>query len=74
MTPFKARYPGRCGICKMRVRRGDQVVSIPSVGIKTWVPYDYEKQSGGWERVIRTTIAHLSCHRMIEGKDVDYDD
>ena len=59
--PFRANFPGRCGICRMRIRKGDEVVWIPPTSVEVLVAYDYEKQRGGWSKQVPTKLAHASC-------------
>ena len=67
--PFRAKFPGRCGICRMRIRKGDEVVWIPATNIELPDPYDYEKQHGGGTKLMTTKLAHASCQGIMEGKE-----
>lgn len=64
---FKAKFEGRCGICKLRIRKGDNVVWIPPTNIKFYKAYDHQRLTGGYEKLVVTKVAHESCKRMIEG-------
>ena len=61
MSSFIAKFPGRCGICRLRIRKGDEVVWIPPTSVEVLVAYDYEKQRGGWSKQVPTKLAHASC-------------
>ena len=69
--PFRAKFPGRCGICTLRIRKGDEVDWIPPTNIELPDPYDYEKQHGGGTKIMTTKLAHASCQRIMEGKESD---
>ena len=66
---FTAKFPGRCGICRMRIRKGDEVVWIPPTNIELPDPYDYEKLRGGGTKLVTTKLAHASCQRIMEGRE-----
>jgi len=68
---FTAKFPGRCGICRMRIRKGDEVNWIPPTNIELPDPYDYQKQQGGGTKLMTTKLAHASCQRIMEGKESD---
>jgi len=68
VSSFTAKFPGRCGICHMRIRKGDAVLWISPTTVEVFVPYDHEKQRGGWTQQVPTKLAHASCQRIMEGK------
>lgn len=66
MSPssFKARFDGFCGACGKKIFAGQDIVFLPNPAeVKVYVPYDYERQRGGWDKQISTKVRHTQCPR-----------
>jgi hypothetical protein len=64
---FAAKYPGYCGICRLKIRRGDRVDWIAPVVLEGKERYNYEKQHPEQINVV-TKLAHRDCLARMEGR------
>jgi hypothetical protein len=69
---FAARYPGYCGICRLKIRRGDRVDWIDAVLLMGKERYSYTLQRPEQINVV-TKLAHRDCLARMEGRLNDDD-
>ena len=69
--PFTAKFPGYCGICRMKIRKGDTIEALPSpVLIEGKERYDFQRMQTRQYSVL-CRYAHAQCAGTQNWSDFD---